>query len=99
MNDMDLIEELALRLKPYVQEALAQAMRGELVPEINDICLIDEAADFTRIAKFTIYQQTSKNWKKLNPGRVGIPHSKRGNKLYFSKKELRAWMMNGNGGE
>jgi len=54
----------------------------------DDILTIDQASEFTSLAKQTIYQLVSER---------RIPYSKRkGTKrLYFSRNELREWMLSG----
>lgn len=47
---------------------------------------IDEAASFLKRKKSTLYDMTSENT---------IPHHKKGNKLYFYKDELDAWVKKG----
>jgi excisionase family DNA binding protein len=49
----------------------------------KDILSVEECAIFTGLTKLTIYSLSSKR---------DIPHYKKGNKLYFSKKELEAWI-------
>lgn len=47
---------------------------------------IDLAREITRLSRPRIYALVSKR---------GIPHSKRGNKLYFNRAELLAWVAAG----
>lgn len=47
---------------------------------------IDEAAKFLKLKKATLYEKTSEQT---------IPHHKKGNKLYFYKSELEAWIKQG----
>ena len=44
---------------------------------------VEEASEFLNLAAQTIYGYTSRN---------EIPHTKRGKKLYFYKKELTDWL-------
>lgn len=53
----------------------------------NEIGGIDLAIELTGLAKPTIYGLASKR---------KIPHSKRGKKLYFSRKELLDWLTKDN---
>lgn len=50
------------------------------------ILTVDEAADFLRLAKQTIYQLVSAR---------DIPFSKRGKRLYFQRHELEQWIAEG----
>ena len=52
-----------------------------------DIMNVEQASEFLNLAIATIYDKTSKNL---------IPHKKKGNKLYFIRKELENWILDGN---
>lgn len=54
--------------------------------ENGDLMTISEAAKFLNCSIPTIYAKTSKRT---------IPHSKRGKRVYFSRKELQRWAMEG----
>lgn len=76
-------------LKAFLKSAISEIM-DERVPtsksNLPDILDVKQAADFLRIKIATLYEKTS---KKI------IPHSKKGNKLYFSRAELQAWLEEG----
>ena len=55
-------------------------------PETRDILDIKQASDFLRLKLNTLYEKTS---QKI------IPHFKKGNKLYFNRTELQAWVTGG----
>ena len=44
----------------------------------------DEAAQYTGFSKHTLYRLTSEK---------GIPHSKRGRKVFFDRQELDTWLL------
>ena len=78
-------------------EEIRAAVRDELTaffvlnhfqsqPEQDEIGGVKEAALWVNKAPATIYDLVSKRL---------IPHSKRGKQLYFSKKELLAWISSG----
>ncbi len=48
------------------------------------VLTIEDASILTGLAKSSIYRMTSQRQ---------IPHSKRGNSLYFDRKELEDWML------
>ncbi len=50
----------------------------------KNVLTLDDAHSLTGISKSTLYKMTSKK---------EIPHSKRGNTLYFDRKELENWML------
>lgn len=50
----------------------------------KNVLTIDDAKFLTGLAKSTLYRLSSQKQ---------IPHSKRGNTLYFDRKELEAWML------
>ena len=52
----------------------------------NDILSIEQACQYLKLAKQTIYGFTSKN---------EIPFFKKGKKLYFKKSELEQWLLDG----
>lgn len=52
----------------------------------GEILTIQEAADFLKLKKATIYALVSKS---------EIPNSKQGKRLYFSKQELTDWIKSG----
>lgn len=52
----------------------------------DQILTIEEAAALIKLSKNTIYNLVSS---------AVIPYSKKGKRLYFSKKELMAWLMSG----
>ena len=56
-------------------------------PEVGGLAL---AQEITRLSKPRLYALVSAR---------GIPHSKRGNKLYFNRSELLAWVAEGHRAE
>jgi len=78
-------DEFRKLLKETLREVLNE--NGKIldrdVPQILDV---KQAAKFLRLEITTLYEKTS---RKL------IPHSKRGNKLYFNSSELKAWIEQG----
>lgn len=73
-------EELKGVIKESVSEILNN-INNNIVKE--EIFTIDEAALFTKLAKQTIYQLTSKR---------EIPFFKKCKKLFFKKSELEQWL-------
>lgn len=71
-------------LKETFREVLKENSPGNSrFPEILDI---QQASEFLRLKMNTLYEKTS---RKL------IPHFKKGNKLYFNRTELEAWIQEG----
>jgi excisionase family DNA binding protein len=71
-------------LKSVIKESLSEILNNinnNIVKE--EIFTIDEAAHFTKLAKQTIYQLTSKR---------EIPFFKKCKKLFFKKSELEQWL-------
>ena len=56
------------------------------VTPADQIFTVDEAADFLKLAKQTIYQLVSAR---------DIPFSKKGKRLYFQRHELEQWIAEG----
>lgn len=80
--------------KTFLKQALSELFKDGLntnpfasttttEPELMNV---KEASTFLRLKVSTIYEKTS---LKL------IPHSKKGNKLYFNKQELLNWLASG----
>jgi excisionase family DNA binding protein len=78
-------EEFKLFLKQALSEIIGDGL-SQLKPNIPDILDVKQAADFLRLKITTLYEKTS---LKI------IPHFKKGNKLYFNKQELQAWVQAG----
>jgi len=51
-----------------------------------DIMNVEQVSEFLNLAVATIYDKTSKNL---------IPHKKHGKKLYFIRKEIEQWILDG----
>ncbi|HYG53112.1 MAG TPA: helix-turn-helix domain-containing protein [Flavobacteriales bacterium] len=77
-------EEFRTLLKSIVSEVLT-GLNGDTKPSSEPMD-IQEAAKFLKLEVNTIYEKTSKRL---------IPHSKKGNKLYFDKQELTEWVKSG----
>ncbi|HEY9049285.1 MAG TPA: helix-turn-helix domain-containing protein [Ohtaekwangia sp.] len=76
-------------LKDLLREILTDILkdhRGRDTVMITDILDVKEAAAFLRSKVTTLYEKTS---AKI------IPHFKKGNKLYFRRHQLEAWIENG----
>jgi excisionase family DNA binding protein len=67
-------------------EQLLAAERGTAKQDTEDLLTIQQAAEFLHLSVPTLYSHVSKSV---------IPHSKRGKRLYFSKRELTAWIQAG----
>lgn len=78
-------QEFKVFLKTALQEILDE-QRSQSKPTLPDILNIREAAAFLKLKITTIYEKTS---CKI------IPHFKKGNKLYFNREELEAWIKTG----
>ena len=67
-------------------EKLLSGKEGTQQSEADELFTIDEAATFTHLSKLTIYGLVSK---------AEIPCMKKGKRLYFTRKELIAWIKTG----
>lgn len=72
-------------LKSAIKEILGEDFKG-MKSDLPDILNIREAALFLKLKITTLYEKTS---HKV------IPHFKKGNKLYFKRKELEEWIKTG----
>lgn len=77
------IEDISKAIRNELRGYFEQQEEKEREDEIGGI---DLAIELTGLAKPTIYGLVSER---------KIPHSKRGKKLYFSRKELLVWLTNG----
>ncbi len=80
------ISEVRELFREELENFFAENSIGEKVAENDEIGGIDLAVELTGLAKATIYGLVSAR---------KIPHSKRGKKLYFSRKELTEWIEGG----
>ncbi len=71
-------------MRLVLQEGSIQNQSSET--EQDAILSVDQAAQFVNLAKATIYELTSKRQ---------IPFFKKGKRLYFSKQDLHAWILEG----
>jgi excisionase family DNA binding protein len=72
-------------LKSAMKETLIEELK-QLKPALPETLNITEAAAYLKCKINTLYEKTS---RKL------IPHSKKGNKLYFNRLELEEWIRKG----
>ncbi len=75
--------------KTFLKSAITEIIGGTIPfskPSLPDIFDVRQAADFLRLKLTTLYEKTS---RKI------IPHFKKGNKLYFNRSELQAWVQEG----
>ncbi|MET4074516.1 helix-turn-helix domain-containing protein [Hymenobacter sp. UYCo722] len=71
-------------VRDIVQTVISQA--PWLSSTLSEVGGIELAQEVTRLSKARIYALVSQR---------GIPHAKRGNKLYFNRADLLAWINNG----
>jgi hypothetical protein len=84
-NPFEIIERRLINLEALLMEILTHLRDNEStsVPEIGGIEL---AQQVTYLSKARLYALVSTRQ---------IPHAKRGNKLYFNRTELQAWITAG----
>jgi hypothetical protein len=82
-NPFEVLYRHLERLEALITDRLPLNSSQPLPPEIGGLPL---AQEITRLSKARIYALVSAR---------AIPHSKRGNKLYFSRTELLAWVAAG----
>jgi excisionase family DNA binding protein len=78
-------EEFKIFLKQALSEIIGEGLTQakNIIPDILDV---KQAADFLRLKITTLYEKTSEKT---------IPHFKKGNKLYFKRDDLQAWVQEG----
>lgn len=77
------IAQLIDVFRAVVREELAAILQTPSVAPLDAIGGIELAMEITALSKSRVYALVQQR---------GIPHSKRGNKLYFSRAELLAWV-------
>lgn len=88
-NPFETINARLSNLEALTLEAL-NCLRTTTSEPAAQVGGIELAQEITRLSKPRIYALVSAR---------GIPHSKRGNKLYFNRAELLAWVTAGRRGE
>ena len=78
-------EEFKIFLKQALSEIIGERISNSK-PDLPDILDGKQAADFLRLKISTLYEKTCEKT---------IPHFKKGNKLYFNRTELQAWVQEG----
>ena len=86
-NPFEVLYRHLERLEALIIDRLPLSNVQPPVPEIGGLPL---AQEITRLSKARIYNLVSSR---------SIPHMKRGNKLYFSRTELLAWVAAGSRAE
>jgi excisionase family DNA binding protein len=75
--------------KTFLREALKETFKevvGEAGHTTPEILTVSEAASFLKLQISTLYEKTATR---------GVPHFKRGNRLYFLRKDLEEWLREG----
>ena len=88
-NPFETINTRLSNLEALTLEAL-KCLRTTVFTPSPEVGGIELAQQITRLSKPRIYALVSAR---------GIPHAKRGNKLYFNRAELLAWVQEGQRGE
>ena len=78
-------EEFKIFLKQALSEIIGERITHSK-SDLPDILDGKQAADFLRLKISTLYEKTCEKT---------IPHFKKGNKLYFHRSELEAWVKEG----
>lgn len=75
--------------KEFLKDALKEILSSEagaVKQQLSEIMDVQQASEFLKLKVTTLYEKTS---------RKTIPHLKKGNKLYFHRSELEAWIKEG----
>lgn len=80
------IAQIMEEIRGIIREELAALQQAPHVASTDATGGIELAAKITRLSKSRIYALVQQR---------GIPHSKRGNKLYFNRADLLAWVEEG----
>lgn len=80
------IAQILEEFRSIVRQELAALQQAPHAVSTEAVGGIDLAVEITRLSKSRIYALVQQR---------GIPHSKRGNKLYFNRADLLAWVETG----
>lgn len=80
------LDELKKLIKESITEALSEINLGKSESDDLRLMSVMEASEFLNVRRQTLYGFTSRRL---------IPFCKRGKRLYFSKKDLHAWVLQG----
>ncbi len=80
------IAQIMEEIRGIIREELAAIQQAPHVASTDATGGIELAVKITRLSKSRIYALVQQR---------GIPHSKRGNKLYFNRADLLAWVEEG----
>lgn len=84
-NPFEIIINRIDNLDKLLRYTLAEFAKSQKQPQ-EDIMNIDEASQLLNLSRNTVYQFVSK---------ASIPHYKKGKKLYFSREEIKKWVLSG----
>jgi hypothetical protein len=84
-NPFETIDKRLSTLEALLVEIVTH-LRGSTAARVPETGGIELAQEITRLSKARLYSLVSARQ---------IPHAKRGNKLYFNRAELQAWIMAG----
>lgn len=85
-NPFEILEERLIRIEHLLTDLKLSIQKQNAQEESEELLSAKQAAALLNIALPTLYGYTS---------RMEIPVSKKGKRLYFSKKELLDWVMQG----
>ena len=75
--------------KTFLRDALKETLKEVIEksrPDTSEILNVTEAAAFLKLQISTLYEKTATRC---------VPHFKRGNRLYFNRKDLQEWLREG----
>ena len=81
-NPFEIIIEKLDRIEKKMSELSAKIESSRVVKQENEIMSLNRLVEYLELSKSGVYKLTSTR---------GIPHFKRGKKLYFKKEEIDKW--------
>lgn len=85
-NPFEILEERLIRIENLLADLKLTIQKQNTQKEAEELLTVKQAAALLNIALPTLYGYTS---------RMEIPVSKKGKRLYFSKRELLEWVKEG----
>ncbi|WNH12541.1 helix-turn-helix domain-containing protein [Thalassobellus suaedae] len=85
-NPFEIIKQRLDRIEKLLEANLGNLCNNKITHSIPTLMTIKDVANYLNLSIPTIYGYTAKK---------NMPHSKRGNKLYFDKNNINEWILEG----
>ena len=83
-NPFEIIDERLSRIESLLEKTFAKINEFDSNSSVRKIMNVEQVSNYLGVSKAYIYKLTGSN---------NIPHSKRGNRLYFEQKTINNWVL------